>query len=70
MTVAQAKVKGPFRSNLEAQRELKKKQEKLHLQWPPIQATKRVVDRTLGLYQQGQQPKAGSLSSQWPPPTV
>ena len=70
MTAARAKAERPFRSYLEAQPELKKKQEKLHLQWPPIQATKRVVDRTLGLYQHGQQPKAGSSSSQWPPPTT
>ena len=27
-------------------------------------------DRTLGPYQHGQQPKAGSSFSQWPPPTV
>ena len=67
---ARAKTDGPFRSKLEAQPEIKKKQEKLHLQWPPIQETKRVADRILGLYQHGQQPKAGSSSSQWPPPTV
>ena len=70
VTAARAKADGPFHSNLEAQPELKKKQEKLHLQWPPTQETKCVVYRTLGLYQHGQQPKAGSLSSQWPRPTV
>ena len=70
VTAARAKAKGPFCSSLETQPELKKKQEKLHLQWPLIQATKPVVDRTLGLFQHGQQPKAGSSSSQWPPPTV
>ena len=67
---ARPKTDGPFRSNLETQPELKKKQEKLHLQWPPIKETHRVVNRTLGLYQHGQQPKSGSLSYQWPPPTV
>ena len=70
VTAARAKAGGPFRRNLEAQHELKKKQEKLHLQSPPIQETKRVVNRTFGLYQHRQQPKAGSSSSQWPPPTV
>ena len=70
VTAARPKTDGPFRSNLEAQPELKKKQDKLHLQWPPIKETQRVVNRTLGLYQHGQQPKAGSSSYQWPPPTV
>ena len=70
VTAARPKANGPFRSNLEAQPELKKKQEKLHLQWPPIKENQCVVDRTLGPYQHGQQPKAGSSSSQWPPPTV
>ena len=44
--------------------------DKLHLQWPPIKETKRVIDRSLGLYQHGLQPKAGSTSATWPPPTV
>ena len=73
ITAARPKADGSFRSSLEAQPELKKKQEKqerLHLQWSPIQETKHVVDRTLGLYQHGQQPKVGSLPSQWPSPKV
>ena len=64
------KSEGPFCSNLESQAELTRTEEKLHLQWPPIKATQRVVDRTLGLYQHGQQPKAGSSSKPWPPNTV
>ena len=59
VTAVRPKTDGPFRSNLEVQPELKKKQEKLHLQWLPIKETQRVVNRTLGLYQHGQQPKAG-----------
>ena len=70
VTAVRPKTDGPFRSNLEAQPELKKKQEKLHLQWPPIKETQCVVDRTMGLYQHGQEPKAGSSSYQWLPPTV
>ena len=64
------KTEGPFRSNLEPQAEHQKTEEKLHQQWPPIKATQRDVDRTWGLYQHGQQPKAGPSSSSWPPPTV
>ena len=48
---------GLFCSNLESQAELKKTEDKLHLQWPPIKATQRVVDHTLGIYQHGQQPQ-------------
>ena len=70
VSAAHPKSNGPFHSNLETQPELKKKQDKLLLQWPPIQETQRVVDVTLGLYQHGQQPKSGSSSSQWPTPTV
>ena len=70
VSAARPKSDGPFHSNLEKQPELKKKQDKLHLQWPPIKETQQVVNRTLGLYQHGQQHKAGSSSSQWPPPTV
>ena len=62
------KAEGPFHSHLERKCELKKKHDKLHLQWPPIKETKRVIDRTLGLYQHGPQPKAGSTSTPWPPP--
>ena len=63
------KAEGPFHSHLERESQFKKKQDKLHLQWPPIKETKWVKDRTLGLYQHGPQPKAGSAST-WPPPTV
>ena len=70
VTAVRPKTGGPFHSNLEAQPELKKKQEKLHLQWPPIKETQRVVNRTLGLYQHGQQAKASNSFYQWPPPTV
>ena len=58
VTAARPKNDGPFCSNLEAKSELKKKQDKLHQQWPPIKETQRVVNRTLGLYQHGQQPKS------------
>ena len=69
VTAARPKNNGPFRSNLETKSELKKKQDKLHQQWPPTKETQH-VNRTLGLYQHGQQPKAGSQSYQWPPPAV
>ena len=70
VTAARPKTDRPFCSNLEMQPELKEKQEKLHLKWPPIKETHPVVNRTLGPYQHGQQPKSGSSSYQWPPPTV
>ena len=62
------KAEGPFHSHLERKSEFKKKHDKLHLQWPPIKETKRVIDRTLGLYQHGPQHNAGSTSTPWPPP--
>ena len=46
------------------------KEEKLHIQWPPIKDTKRVLDTTVGLYQHGPQPKTGGTSSSWPPSVV
>ena len=61
VTAARPKANGPFRSNLEAQPELKKKQEELHLQWPQIKETQHVVDRTLGLYQPVPCPPSGLL---------
>ena len=64
---SRSKAEGPFHGHLERKPEFKKKQDKLHLQWPPIKETKLVIDRTLGLYQHGPQPKAGSASSTWPP---
>ena len=66
VSAARPKSEGHFHINLEKQPELKKTQDKLHLQWPPIKETQRVVNRTLGYYQHGQQPKTGS-SSQCPP---
>ena len=53
---------GPYKSNLETKAELKRTEKKLHILWPVIKASKRAVDQTLGLYQQDQQPKAGSTS--------
>ena len=67
VTPSCTKLEGQFLSNLESQAELKRTEEKLHLQWPPFKATQRVVDRTLGLYQHEQQPKAGSSSTPCPP---
>ena len=64
------KAVGSFHSHLERKSEFKKKQDKLHLRWPPIKETSWVINRTLGLYQHGPQPKAGTASSTWPPPTV
>ena len=70
VSTSRPKAEGPFHSHLEKKPEFKKKQDKLHLQWLPIKETHRVVNRTLGLYQHGPQPKAGSSSSPWPPPTM
>ena len=61
---------GPYKSNLQSQAQLKRTEEKLHIQWPVIKTSKRAVGRMLGLYQHGQQPKAGSTSKPWPTPTV
>ena len=59
---SQTRSTGPYKSNLETKAELKRTEEKLHILWPVIKASKRAVDRMLGLYQHGQQPKAGSTS--------
>ena len=61
------KPEGPYPSQLAATDELKKKQDKIHLQWPPLKDNNKVIQRTLGLYQHGPQPKSGT-SNQWPPP--
>ena len=61
------KPEGPYPSQLAATDELKKKQDKVHLQWPPLKDNSKVIHRTLGLYQHGPQPKSGT-SNQWPPP--
>ena len=63
------KPEGPYPSQLPATDELKKKQDKVHLQWPPLKDNSKVIHRTLGLYQHGPQPKSGT-SDQWPPPPV
>ena len=59
----------PFPCGLTSSNEMKKKHDKLHLQWPPQSVHKKVIDRTLALYQQGPPPKAGT-SDKWPPPPV
>ena len=59
----------PFPCGLTTSNEMKKKQDKLHLQWPPQSVHKKVIDRTLALYQHGPPPKAGT-SDKWPPPPV
>ena len=63
------KLEGPYSSFLAATDELKKNQDKIHLQWPPLQTHNKVIKRTLSLYQHGPQPKSGT-SDQWPPPPV
>ena len=59
----------PFRCGLTTSNEMKKKHDKLHLQWPPQSVHKKVINRTLALYQHGPPPKAGS-TDKWPPPPV
>ena len=59
----------PFPSGLAVSEELKKKQEKIHLQWPPQKDHDRVIKRTLALYQHGPLPKSGT-ADKWPPPPV
>ena len=63
------KLEGPYMSDLAATDELKKKQDKIHLQWPTLKTHNKVIQRTLSLYQHGPQPKSGT-SDQWPPPLV
>ena len=59
----------PFPCGLTISNEIKKKHDKLHLQWPRQSVHKRVIDRTLALYQHGPPPKAGT-TDKWPPPPV
>ena len=54
---SQTRSTGLYKSNPESKAELKRTEEKLHIQWPVIKASKSAVDWTLGLYQHGQQPK-------------
>ena len=63
------KTEEPFPCGAISSNEIKKKQEELHLQWPPQDVHKKVINRTLGLYQHGPPPKAGT-ADKWPPPTV
>ena len=63
------KTEEPFPCSAISSNEMKKKHEKLHLQWPPQDVHKKVINRTLGLYQHGPPPKAGT-ADKWPPPTV
>ena len=60
------KTEEPFPCGAISSNEMKKKHEKLHLQWPPQDVHKKVINRTLGLYQHGP-PKAGT-ADKWPPP--
>ena len=49
------KPEGPYMSDLTATDELKKKQDKIHLQWPPLKTHNKVIQRTLSVYQHGPQ---------------
>ena len=66
---ARPKTDEPFPHGAVSSNEMKKKHERLILQWPPQSSHKKVIDRTLGLYQHGPPPKAGT-ADKWPPPTV
>ena len=50
-----------FPCGLTVSEELKKKQENLHLQWPPQKDHDKVIKRTLALYQHGPPPKSGTV---------
>ena len=63
------KTEDPFPHSAVSSNEMKKKNEKMILQWPPQSSHTKVIDRTLGLYQHGPPPKAGT-NEKWPPPTV
>ena len=49
LPASQTRSTGPYKSNLET-KELKRTEEKLYILWRVIKASKRAVDRTLGLY--------------------
>ena len=66
---ARLKMEDPFPHGAVSSNEMKKKSEKMILQWPPQSSHSKVIDRTLGLYQHGPPPKAGT-NEKWPPPTV
>ena len=63
------KTDDPFPCGLAVSNEMKKKQEKLHLQWPPQSDHNKVINRTLALYQHGPPTKSGTVDK-WPPPPV
>ena len=63
------KTEDPFPHSAFSSNEAKKKNEKMILQWPPQNSHSKVISRTLGLYQHGPPPKAGT-NEKWPPPTV
>ena len=56
----------PFPCGLTTSNEMKKKHDKLHLQWPPQSVHNKVINRTLALYQHGSPPKSGT-TDKWPP---
>ena len=68
VSVSHTKADGPFHSNIEKSLHLRSRT--IYTYSGPFKETQRVVNRTLGLYQLGQQHKAGSSSYQWPSPTV
>ena len=51
----------PFPCGLTTSNEMKKKHDKLHLQWPPQSVHHKVINRTLALYQHGPPPKSGTM---------
>ena len=59
----------PFPCGLTTSNEMKKKHDKLHLQWPPQSVHHKVINHTLALYQHGPPPKSGT-TDKWPPPPV
>ena len=63
------KTEEPFPHSAVSSNEVKKKNEKMILQWPPQSSHSKVISRTLGLYQHGPPPKAGT-NEKWPPPSV
>ena len=58
----------PFPCGLTTSNEMKKKHDKLHLQWPPQSDHHKVINRTLALYQHGPPPKSGTTDKWLPPP--
>ena len=57
----------PFPCGLSTFNEIKKKHDKLHLQWRPQSVHNQVINRTMALYQHGPPPKSGT-TDKWPPP--